>query len=253
MTVSNLVPRCEAVATAGMELQGFMSNRARMPSISFIVARSYPGNVIGYKNKLPWHLKSDLKRFREITTGHVVLMGRTTFDSIGRALPNRTNVVLSRCSEMANNNVLRFDEGTQLYRTSTLEDALLVADVISICREKRNIFVIGGEKMYNLFDDFVNKVFLTEVFADVPGDVFFRKIFPSKEWKTISEDDFRKNYDSDDYNYRFSVYEKKTPKNRYEIVSRFFTDRVSKDEWLSGKLKTNKLKLKEYIQEHLDF
>src|SRR5882724_3180559 len=128
-----------------------MSNRARMPSISFIVARSSPGNVIGYENKLPWHLKSDLKRFREITTGHVVIMGRATFESIGRPLPNRTNIVLSRNPALTNSGGINFDEGTQLTWTNTFEDALLTADIISICRQKSDIFVIGGEAMYKLF------------------------------------------------------------------------------------------------------
>ena len=57
-----------------------MAGRVRLPSISFIVARSYPGNVIGYKNKLPWRIKSDLKRFRRITNGHAIIMGRSTFE-----------------------------------------------------------------------------------------------------------------------------------------------------------------------------
>jgi dihydrofolate reductase len=223
-----------------------------MPSISFIVARSFPGNVIGYKNKLPWHIKSDLQRFRKITTGHVVIMGRATFESIGRPLPNRTNIVLSRNPALTNRGGINFDEGTQLSWTDTHEDALLAADIISICRQQENIFVIGGETMYRLFGDLVNKVFLTEVFADVPGDAHFERKFPRKEWKLVLENDFSKNYDGDQYSHRFSIYERKERKNRYEFVSRFFSDRIQKNEWLSGQLKRNKPKLIEYIQENLD-
>src|SRR5277367_3957552 len=133
-----------------------MPSRVRLPSISFIVARSYPGNVIGYKNKLPWHLKSDLKRFREITMDHVIIMGRTTFESIGRVLPRRTNVVMSRNSLYQNENGQIIDEETNLYVTATFEDALFYSDVVSILREKKDIFVIGGSMLYDLFAPFVN-------------------------------------------------------------------------------------------------
>ncbi|MGI9464727.1 MAG: dihydrofolate reductase, partial [Aestuariivirgaceae bacterium] len=92
--------------------------RVTMPSISFIVARSYPGNVIGCENELPWSLKTDLKNFRTITTGHVVVMGRKTLESIGKPLPNRTNVVLSREESKKSNGV---------YWAGNVEDALFIA------------------------------------------------------------------------------------------------------------------------------
>ena len=91
-----------------------MSNRAKMPSISTIVARSHPGNVIGYQNKLPWRQKSDLKRFRAITIGHVVIMGSNTFNSIGRPLPGRTNIVLTRDSSLSGGDTIQLDGDTQL-------------------------------------------------------------------------------------------------------------------------------------------
>jgi dihydrofolate reductase len=223
-----------------------------MPSISFIVARSFPGGVIGDNNKLPWRLKSDLKRFRQITTGHVVIMGRMTFESIGRPLPNRTNIVLSRNSSLTNSGGINFDEGTHLYWTNTFEDALLVADIISVCRQQKDIFVIGGQTMYDLFGDLVNKVFLTEVFADVRGDSYFKTKFPRKQWKLVSEEDFSKSQSGDEYSYRFSIYERKDRKNRYEFVSRFFADRVKKDEWLSGQVRRHKSNIIEYFQGTLD-
>lgn len=67
-----------------------------LPSISYVVARSVPGYVIGNENRLPWHLKTDLKRFKQITIGHPIIMGRKTHLSIGRPLPGRVNIVLSR-------------------------------------------------------------------------------------------------------------------------------------------------------------
>ena len=231
-----------------------MSNRARMPSLSLIVARSSPGDVIGSDNKLPWRLKSDLKRFRRITTGHVVIMGRKTFESIGRPLPNRTNIVLSRNTALTNSGEIDFDGGAQLYWTNTFEDALLIADIVSICRDQKDIFVIGGETMYDLIsaNDFVNRVYLTEVFADIRGDAYFRARFPRTEWKLVSEEDFSRNHEGDEYAYRFSVYERKNRRNRYEFVSRFFSDRVKKDEWLSRQIRDHKAQITEYIQENLD-
>ena len=224
-----------------------------MPSISFIVARSFPGNVIGYENRLPWRLKSDLKKFREITTGHVVIMGRATFESVGRPLPNRTNIVLSRNPALTDSREIDFDEGTQLTWTNTLEDALLTADIISICRQKSDIFVIGGETMYTLFGELVNKVFLTEVFAEVPGDSHFAAKFPRKQWKLIVEQDFRKNRDGgDDHSYKFSIRERRERRNRYGFVSRFFSERLEKNEWLSSQVKRHKSELIEYVQEHLE-
>src|ERR1700690_3217865 len=96
------------------QLEKKMSKHARMPSISTIVARSYPGNVIGYRNALPWRLRTDLRRFREITTGHVVIMGRKTFISIGKPLANRTNIVLTKSPIFLNDTEISINDETQL-------------------------------------------------------------------------------------------------------------------------------------------
>jgi dihydrofolate reductase len=221
-----------------------------MPSISTIVARSYPGDVIGYKNKLPWQMKSDLKRFREITTGHVVIMGRTTFLSIGRALPNRTNIVLTRDTSLINDNSLSFEDETQLCWSNTPEDALLIADIISICRQKKDIFVIGGNYMFDIYEKFVDKVFLTEVFAEVIGDAYFVKKFPTDEWKTKEEKEYQKNDTGDQYNSRFSIYEKRNKTTREEFISRFFTEQVEKKQWLSMQVKKNISKIISYEREN---
>jgi dihydrofolate reductase len=240
------------MALSTTEQEQRMSNRAKMPSISTIVARSYPGNVIGYKNQLPWRLKSDLKRFREITTGHVVIMGRNTFLSIGKPLPNRTNIILTRDSSFVNDIRIGFNEETQLCWSNTIEDSLLIADVVSICRQKNQIFVIGGNYMFKLFDEYVNRVFLTEVFADVIGDAYFTKTFPPSEWKIKEETDYKKNEITDQYDYRFSIYDRKIRKPRYDSLARFFTDRVMKDHWLSGQVKKNIARIADYGRENLE-
>jgi len=229
-----------------------MAGRVRLPSISFIVARSYPGNVIGRKNKLPWHIKSDLKRFRRITTGHAIIMGRSTFESIGHALPNRTNIVVSRSSKLSNQPTLSSDDETQLFWASSLADALYAADITSICRGQDELFVIGGEAMYSLFDEFVQRVYLTEVFENFPGDAFFEKRFVLREWKVVQEQDYPKNYVGDDYPHRFSILQKRDRKYRYEFVTKFFTDKLEKHEWLKNQIKFNKPRVEEYIQNNLD-
>ena len=229
-----------------------MASRVRLPSISFIVARSYPGNVIGYRNKLPWHIKSDLKRFKRITTGHAIIMGRSTFKSIGRALPDRANIVMTRSNNLSNASAISYDNGTQLYWAATREDALFAADVISICREKEVLFVIGGETMYALFDDLVNRVYLTEVFEDFAGDAFFKKTFPLKKWKTLTEEDYSKNYEGDEFSHKFSILQRRERKYRSEFVSKFFTDTLEKSEWLKNQVKSHKRNVDEYLQRNLE-
>jgi dihydrofolate reductase len=229
-----------------------MAGRVRLPSISFIVARSYPGNVIGYQNKLPWHIKSDLKRFRLITSGHSIIMGRSTFESIGRALPDRANIVVSRSKQLPNETTISSDNGTQLFWANSLENALFIADITSICRGQSELFVVGGEAMYSIFDNLVNKIYLTEVFDDFLGDSFFKKRFAAKEWRFVEERDYPKNYDGDDYPHRFSILQRKDRKYRYEFVAQFFTDKLEKNEWLNNQMKFNKPKVEQYIQNNLD-
>lgn len=196
-------------------------------------------------------MKSDLKRFREITTGHVVIMGSTTFRSIGKALPNRTNIVLTRDTSQTNYGSISFGEETQLCWLNTFEDALFVADIISICREKNDIFVIGGNYMFDLFEQYVNKVFLTEVFANVEGDAFFTREFTADQWKVRDEKELQKNEKGDQYNSRFSIFDRRVKNYRFEPINRFFTDNLVKDKWLSTQVNKNISKIVNYGHENL--
>ena len=229
-----------------------MASRVRLPSISFMVARSYPGNVIGYKHTIPWHVKSDLKRFREITIQHAIIMGRSTYNSIGRALPKRANIVMTRDHKTLNTSVIHYDNETQIYFANTMEDALFAADIISICLEQEDIFIIGGETIYSLFDELVNRVYLTEVFGDFSGDAFFKKAFPSKKWITLKEEDYSKNYVGDEFGHRFSILQRRERRYRYEFVSKFFTERLQKSEWLKSQVKSHKRNVDKYIENHLE-
>lgn len=228
------------------------SERAKLPSISFIVARSYPGNVIGYKNALPWHLGSDLKRFRQITTGHVVIMGINTHVSIGRTLPKRINIVLTQNRMISNTSEIDVDAETQLIFTNTLEDTLFIADIISICRGKNDIFVIGGQHMFDLFRKLVNRVYLTQVSADVKGDAVFDMKFEPREWRTVEELSVLKSERTDDYNYLFSILSRRERKNRYAFVKDFLTELDSKKLWIAGNINKHRGDIVNYFRENLE-
>ncbi|HTP39451.1 MAG TPA: dihydrofolate reductase [Steroidobacteraceae bacterium] len=134
--------------------------------ISLVVAMS-ENNVIGRGQQLPWHLPDDLKHFRQITLGKPVLMGRRTFDSIGRALPGRLNLVLSR-GELA------LPAGVE--RVGSLRAAIARAG------EAPELCVIGGGELYRLALPEADTIYLTRVFAMVDGDTYFPALDP-RQWR----------------------------------------------------------------------
>ena len=146
---------------------------------------------IGKGNKLLWHIPEDLKNFKEITTGKTVIMGRKTFESIGRSLPNRKNIVLSK-----NGDKESFEQkGIELYQN--LEN--LIADYKNSGEE---IFILGGEQMYREFmqKGLVSRLYISYIeFSDSEADAYFPEI-DYNSWKIIKE----KNYD----NWKFCMYEK---------------------------------------------
>lgn len=209
-----------------------MSSQVRYPNISFITARSCPGDVIGRDNQLPWHLRTDLKRFKALTTGHAVIMGRRTFESIGKILPNRINIVMSRELAANSDESILVQKDESLIFASDQDSALFAADLFSIVHDKHDIFVIGGENVYSTFEKRVNVVHLTLVFANVHGDAFFRMQFPSKEWKTKEEIDLPRT-DTDEYASRYIIYERRDRRYRYRFLRQFYTDKLAKLEWVS--------------------
>ncbi|MBN9671601.1 dihydrofolate reductase [Roseibium aggregatum] len=213
-----------------------------LPSISFIVARSYPDYVIGCENQLPWHLKSDLKNFKELTQKKAVIMGRKTFDSIGRPLPNRKNIVLTRNTEGLPNTV---------EAVTNVEAAFFAADFFSILNDQKEFFVIGGDQIYKLFRKFCNRVYLTEVFApDVVGDAYFDFEYDGRQWRTISETEYSKSED-DDYPFRITELERRMQNVRILDIDQFYTDISPKVDFLSEMQKEQfkkKLKSREVVQ-----
>jgi dihydrofolate reductase len=185
-------------------------NRIQMPSATSVVARSSPDHIIGIENQLPWHLGTDLRHFRERTEGHAIIMGRKTYESIGRALPRRENIVLSRTP---------MNTGHGVHWAQNVETALLLADRYSICNFKKQFFVIGGERIYSAFEKFINKVYLTEVFARINGDAKFDWEFDKDEWYFYRPKMFPIS-EKDDYPFSISTIVRRKPRHRYEAVQK---------------------------------
>ncbi len=164
-----------------------MSNQ----NISIIVAISENG-VIGKSNSLIWHLPADLKHFKQLTVGHHIVMGRKTFESIGKPLPQRTSIIVSR------NNDFKADN---CFVVNTLEDAF------SIAKNDSEIFIIGGGEIYKNSIEFANKLYITEIHQSFDGDTFFPDI-EWKNWELIDEID-NKIDDKNKYHYVFKTYIKK--------------------------------------------
>lgn len=138
--------------------------------LSIIVAIA-ENNVIGKDNRLIWHLPEDLKRFKKLTTGHTIIMGRKTFESLGRVLPNRKHIVLSHDTSF---NVP--DE-----RVQVISDISLLAEYID---SKEENFVIGGASIYKMLMPYVTKMYVTKINQRFEGDVFFPEIV-EEDWKVV--------------------------------------------------------------------
>lgn len=161
--------------------------------VSFIVAKS-ENNVIGVNNTLPWHLKDDLQNFKKITMGHYILMGRKTFESIGKPLPGRMSLVVSSSPRANSDSVLWFNS---IFR--------------AIKHAERNgeteLFIIGGEKIFKSALSLADRIYLTEVKAQLHGDAFFPQL-SMKNWKKVSEQVFHKN-ENNDHDFVFQVLDRK--------------------------------------------
>jgi len=142
-----------------------------MTQLSIIVAIAN-NQVIGINNTLPWHLPDDLKRFRALTTGHHIIMGRKTYESLGRLLPGRTTVIVTR-----NKN----------YR---LEGALIAHSLegaVALCKNDDEVFLIGGAELYQDGLKLADKLYITEVDLTVDGDAFFPE-FDLNLWQETSRE-----------------------------------------------------------------
>ncbi|AFK02580.1 dihydrofolate reductase region [Emticicia oligotrophica DSM 17448] len=162
--------------------------------ISIIVATAENG-VIGKDNQMLWKLSTDFKYFKNLTTGHSVIMGRKTFESIGRPLPNRTNIVISRQQDFV------LPEG--VLKASSLENAIELAKTHVGSEE---IFIIGGGNVYEQALKITDKIYLTEVDANIEGDAFFPTLDMS-EWTENSRVSHHKD-EKNEYDFDFVVLER---------------------------------------------
>lgn len=139
--------------------------------ISIIVAIA-ENNVIGNNNTLIWHIPGDLKRFKAITMGHPVVMGRRTYESIGKPLPGRTNVIISRKADYLAEGCLVF---------SSIEDALFAL------KHETEVFIIGGGEIYMQTMPLAHKIYLTKIHKSFSGDTYFPKI-SFNDWTILKEE-----------------------------------------------------------------
>ncbi|MBU0278130.1 MULTISPECIES: dihydrofolate reductase [unclassified Gemella] len=157
--------------------------------ISLIVA--YDKNrCIGNNNTIPWKMKSDMLRVKNLTTNQTILMGRKTFESIGKALPNRINRVLTRSTNYSKDNIEVYSDKNKAIEKLTTE----------------KIFIFGGSIIYKEYIDRVEEMYITEIDAEVSGDSYFPAI-NLEEWELIEEESFAKDEDNE-YNYKFLHYKR---------------------------------------------
>ena len=161
-----------------------------MLSIIVAIAKNH---AIGKDNKLLWHLPEDLKRFKRMTTGHNIIMGRKTFESLGRVLPNRHHIIL--CNDT---NLTIDDENVEI-----LDDISKLDKYISSDEEN---FVIGGATMYKLLMPYAKKMYITEIDKEFDGDVYFPEI-NKEEWK-VTEREQGPEDNENDFNYEYVTYER---------------------------------------------
>lgn len=159
-----------------------------------IIAAIAKNNALGKNNDLIWHLPADLKRFKKITSGHFILMGRNTFESIGKPLPNRTTIIITRNKEY-------YKDGCLI--AHSLEEA------IELASSEEQLFIIGGAQIYKetLAKGLADQLDITLVHQEFEADAFFPEI--DKEiWKEVAREDFVAD-EKNDFDYSFVSYKKK--------------------------------------------
>ena len=159
--------------------------------INLIVAKA-SNNVIGAKNDLIWHLPNDLKHFKNLTSGHPIIMGRKTFESLGRPLPNRTNIVVTRDKDWQAENI---------EKEFSLEKAIESAKKIN-----EDIYIIGGGNIYKQAMEFADVLYITEVHHEFEGDTYFPEI-DEEIWEEVARENFMKD-EKHPYAYSYVTYKR---------------------------------------------
>lgn len=157
-----------------------------------IIAAAAENNALGKDNQLVWHLPNDFKRFKEITSGHYIIMGRKTFESFPKPLPNRTHIIITR------------------QKNYKVENCIVVNSIekaIEACPKNETIFIIGGAEIYNQSINLADKIELTRVHANFEADAYFPEIDLNK-WKLVFEDYHSKD-EKHNFDFTFQTYLKK--------------------------------------------
>jgi dihydrofolate reductase len=147
---------------------------------------------IGKNNQLLVHFPADLKRFKQITTGHSIIMGRKTYESMGRALPNRRNIVISRQADLT---------------LSGAEITHSVQDALELCRDEEEVFIIGGAEIFKQALPILDRIYLTKIHKSFEADTFFPEV-TSQDWKEIEKEDFEPD-EKTPFSYSFLTYQKR--------------------------------------------
>ncbi len=157
-----------------------------------LIAAAAENNALGKDNQLIWHLPDDFKRFKQITTDHYIIMGRKTFESFPKPLPNRTHVIITRQKDY------------------TVEDCIVVNSIeeaIAISPKEEDVFIIGGAEIYNQSIDFADKIELTRVHANFEADAYFPEINANK-WK-VDFEEFHPKDEKHNFDFTFQTFIKK--------------------------------------------
>jgi dihydrofolate reductase len=165
----------------------------KKPGVSIFVAMS-ENRVIGRDGDLPWHLPADLKRFRALTTGHTIIMGRRTWQSIGRPLPQRRSIVLTGRSD---------------FRPQSADVACSLDEALTLAAGDEEVFVIGGAALYRAALPSAERLYLTMIHAQVEGDVRFPEV-DLESWQLVEDE----RHEADDrhlYPYSFRRYDRCRP------------------------------------------
>lgn len=161
--------------------------------LSIIVAKA-KNNIIGKDNTMLWKLPDDLKRFKEMTEGKTIIMGRKTFESLGEVLPNRKHIIFSQNPDLKVDN-----ENVQVVHS--------LLEIQELIEKQEEAFIIGGSMIYNLLMPYVKKMYVTEINQEFDGDTFFPKI-NTDTWKETKRTKGIKN-ESNNLDYDFVIYERK--------------------------------------------
>ena len=159
--------------------------------ISFVVAMG-KNRTIGKNNSLPWNMPADMKRFRDLTAGKPMIMGRKTYESIGRPLPNRTNIIITRDKN---------------YNVKGCVIAHSIDEALKAAGNAPEAMVIGGSQIFKEFFPIANKIYLTIIDNNFEGDTYFLE-YNKKEWKETKKEEHKKDKENP-YNYTFIVLERR--------------------------------------------